>query len=222
MPRRFERCYARSLNRCKIYTHMRARALALVLGGCGFSSPAAPGSCLGTFVNVCADPPDASLTLMTQTIDTSTSALCVPYTATPQVDACVIASPSITIPSNQVVSVTGARRLILFADESLMITGMLDAASHRGGNSGPAADSGPCPSTFTNPTAVGQGGGGWGGTFGEPGNNGGNTPGGGIGGIAGNALTIDVLGGGCRGGQGAGNDGGGGGHGGGAVLLLAG
>src|SRR5215831_16564056 len=77
---------------------MRAWVLALVLGGCGFSSPAANGNdgdngsghdpggtvppdgppdagpvhvCLGSFVNVCADAPRGALNLMTTTIDTS-------------------------------------------------------------------------------------------------------------------------------------------------------
>ena len=124
---------------------MRAWALALVLCDCGFSSPApshgpdgggpGPGSdptsevdhvCLGTFVQVCADAPRVSLSLMTQTIDTSNSALCLPYTATPSVDACVIASQSIAIPSGNTVSVTGLKRLILFADESLTVAGLAD------------------------------------------------------------------------------------------------
>ena len=39
------------------------------------------------------------------------------------VDACVIASQTITIPGGNTVSLTGARRLILLADEALTITG---------------------------------------------------------------------------------------------------
>jgi hypothetical protein len=241
---------------------MRAWVLALALGGCGFSSPAAPSNgggngqdagdsmppdgsgasgtpdadavhvCLGTFVKVCADAPRGSLNLMTGMIDTSdvsTSSKCLPataYTTEPAVDACVIAGQTIAIPSGNTVSVTGRRRLILLADETLTIAGTLDVAGHRRGLSGPAADSGPCPTNFTNPTTATEGGGGWGGTFGESGNNGGNTPGGGMGGGAGSQLPITALGGGCPGGTGAnnggGNGGGSGGHGGGAVLLLAG
>src|SRR5438876_684978 len=101
-------------------SHLAPAALVASLGGCGFSatpgngpsgaqpdaSEAAPpidaavdgapldGTaqpiCLGAFVNVCVDPPDASITLMTQELNTSTSARCRPYTATPAVDACVI------------------------------------------------------------------------------------------------------------------------------------
>jgi hypothetical protein len=188
--------------------------------------------CLGTFVKVCADMPSGSLGLMTGTIDTSdvsTSTKCLPstaYTTDPAIDACVIAGQMITIPSGNTISVTGGRRLILLADDVLTISGMLDAASHRTGVSGPAADSGPCPTNVTTPTTATEGGGGWGGTFGRTGNNGGNTPGGGLGGLAGSQLLITAPGGGCRGGAGANNSsgsgGGVGGHGGGAVLLLAG
>jgi len=232
---------------------MRAWALALALGGCGFSSSAAVNNgsgdggetmppdgsaggtadtgpvhvCLGTFVKVCVDAPRGALNLMTATIDTSDvspTSKCLP--TMPAVDACVIASQTITIPSGNTISVTGNRRLIVLADETLTIAGTLDAASHRRGLPGPAADSGPCPTSFRAPTTATEGGGGWGGTFGKPGNNGGNTPGGGMGGGAGSALLITALGGGCPGGAGAnngsGNGGGNGGHGGGAVLLLAG
>lgn len=180
--------------------------------------------CLGTFVKVCVDVPPTALTLATQMIDTSdpTSGMCLPYVASPTVDACVIAAQTITIASGNTVSVTGRRRLILFAAGSITLAGVLDAASHRGGRTGPAADTGPCPTSVTPPTVAGQGGGGWGGTFGGPGNNGGNTSGGGVGGTAGAVLNIATLGGGCAGGSGAGSTGGSGGHGGGAVALLAG
>lgn len=110
--------------------------------------------CLGTFAHVCADTPTGSLGLMTQTIDTSMSALCTPYTAIPSIDACVIARQSIAIPSGNKLSVTGAKRLILLARDTLTISGTLDAASHRGGLTGPAADTGPCPTNFANPTTA--------------------------------------------------------------------
>ncbi|TMQ17950.1 MAG: hypothetical protein E6J90_21370 [Deltaproteobacteria bacterium] len=180
--------------------------------------------CAGTFVRICVKPPTSPMTLMTQPLNTVTSNLCVPYVATPPVDACVIAAVSITIPAGNKVSVIGSKRLILLSASSLTISGTLDAASHRGGSAGPAGDSGPCSTSSTNPTAAGQGGGGWGGSFGSPGGNGGSTAGGGIGGIAPPALAITALGGGCSGGNGAnvgGTTGGTGGRGGGAVALLA-
>src|SRR5262245_46160475 len=160
---------------------MRAWALVLALGGCGFSSSRTPNNgdagnppidapmqdsdidapvtvtnvCLGTFVKICVDVPDTGLTLMTQTIDTGSSPRCMAYTSMPQVTACVIAGQSINIPGNNTISVTGAKPLILFATASLTIGGKLDAASHRGGLSGPAANSRACATNFTNPTGGG-------------------------------------------------------------------
>ena len=227
---------------------MRAWSLALALGGCGFSSSALPGDadidtrpidaavdtpdmmvtelCLGTVHRICVAAPTSSLSLMTQPIGTSSSTLCVPYTATPAVDACVIAGQTISLPTGNIVTVTGSKRLILIAADSLSIAGTLDGSSRRGLPSGPAADTGPCPSTATPPTTNMQGGGGWGGTFGTAGGNGGGTPNGGTGGTAAASQPITALGGGCPGGNGApngaGTGSGGGGHGGGAVMLLAG
>jgi hypothetical protein len=228
---------------------MRAWPLALALGGCGFSSSALPLDadidsrpidaavdatpdmmatqlCLGTMHRICVAAPTSSLSLMTQPISTSSSTLCTPYTATPAVDACVIAGQTISLPSGNIVTVTGTKRLILIAADSLTITGTLDASSRRGLPGGPAADTGPCAVGAIAPTTNMQGGGGWGGTFGSGGGNGGTTPSGGIGGSAGAPQSITALAGGCPGGNGAPNGvnvgAGGGGHGGGAVMLLAG
>src|SRR6478672_6847293 len=109
---------------------MRASLIALVLGGCGFSAtpanspggsqPDAPSGgapidaafdvdgrvtavCLGKFSVVCVDPPDSSVTLMTQEINTATSNRCQLYTATPAIDACVITGQSIVIPNGNTV-----------------------------------------------------------------------------------------------------------------------
>src|SRR4051812_40960050 len=46
--------------------------------------------CLGTFLRVCVDPPQAALTLSTQRIDTGSSPMCAAYTSMPAIDACVI------------------------------------------------------------------------------------------------------------------------------------
>src|SRR5262249_15954652 len=83
--------------------------------------------CLGGFVRVCVDPPQASVTLNSQTIDTSLSPQCRPYTATPAVDACVIAGQSIAVPANDTVSVVGGRPLVLLSSGAITITGVLDA-----------------------------------------------------------------------------------------------
>ncbi|HET7503063.1 MAG TPA: hypothetical protein VFK02_18710 [Kofleriaceae bacterium] len=188
---------------------------------------AAAEVCLGSFVRVCVDPPLSATTLTQQanpSIDTGTSSLCVPYTSTPHVDACVITGQSITIPPGNTISVIGRRPLILFATGSITISGVLDAASHQGGASGPGNNLG-CPTTgFTNPADGGiTGGGGWGGTFGTAGGNGGNGAAG-SGGIAPPAFPPTTLRGGCPGSDGAngaGNGRGFHGRGGGAVALLA-
>src|SRR4051812_25963549 len=183
--------------------------------------------CLGAFLQVCADVPRGPLALPAGTLDTSTSSRCLPqgaFTTRPTVDACVIASQTISVPKDTVVSVTGQRPLILIADDAATSAGTLDAASHRGGPTGRAADRGPCPRSSSEPT-TNTAAGAWGATFGGPGGSGGNTSAG-IGGVPGSALQIAALGGGCPGGNGADSDqnhgGGKGGHGGGAVVLLAG
>ena len=135
--------------------------------GAGVPPDAAPVHvCLGSFVHVCAKVPRGALHLMTTTIDTSDvspTSKCLPdaaYTTVPAVDACVIASQTITIPGGSTISVTGSRRLILLADGTLTITGTLDAASHRKGLPGPAADTGPCPIGVRAPTTATEGEGG--------------------------------------------------------------
>lgn len=227
---------------------MRVWALALVVGGCSFSATPGGGAggqdaqvppdaaidgpgdgssepvCLGSYIRICVPAPSSTLMLMAGRLDTQQSLLCAPYTATPMVSACVVAAQSITIPPGNTVSVSGDRPLVLFSTGSITISGVLDGAS-RGSSPGPAADTGPCQTNFTDPTTGTQGGGSWGGSFGGPGHNGGNTPGGGIGGIAAPPGNVTTLTGGCPGGNGADNgiDTGGGsrGHGGGALLLIA-
>ena len=242
---------------------MRAPFFALVLVGCSFSAatPSSsltdagddnvappidsasldgkiPAFCAGTFVKICVDPPQAPRTLTAATtpqIDTSISPLCVPYTATPNIDACVITGQSITIPGGNTISVvsgnitvdgksvTGTKRLILLATESITISGVLDAAGH-GKTSGPAGSAGPCGAGTKNPTRGFQGGGGWGGSFGGAGKNGGDGATG-SGGMAAARFDATTLRGGCPGSDGAdnvlGSGGGERGGGGGAVLLIA-
>jgi hypothetical protein len=228
---------------------MRAWVFALAAGGCGFQARSSgsaagngtdegamadaaidgaelngklPPTCLGTFLQVCVDPPASPVTL-TAPIDTGTSKLCVPYTATPAIDACVISGQSIAIAGGTTVAVTGRKPLILLATDGITISGTLDAASHPGQPGGPGADAGPCPAIgFTNPTHGGQGGGGWGGSFGTAGARGGGGATG-NGGIPPAAFATTTLRGGCPGADGADNGRGKGarGRGGGAVVLLA-
>ena len=178
--------------------------------------------CIGTFVRVCVDPPQAALALSTQRIDTSGSTMCATYTSTPPTDACVITGTQIVIPERTVVTVVGRRPLILLSTRDLTISGTLDAASHPD-RTGPAADTGSCAINFTDPT-TNRSGGGWGGSFGGAGGNGGKSPRG-VGGVAPSLVTVTALTGGCAGGNGANNffgfSAGDGGRSGGAVLLIA-
>jgi len=195
------------------------------------AGPAQPGDvCLGRFGGICVAPPADPLTLGTQTIDTSSSALCVDYrpgAGAPPTDACVIAGSSIAIEGNTTVAVTGRRPLILFSTSTITIAGVLDVASHRASptsKAGPGADAAQCSTTVTDPTvgASNNGGGGRGGTFGGTGGSGGSGAQAGQGGIAAPLGTqVLTLQGGCPGSAGAGTDAGVLGHGGGAVMLIA-
>ncbi|MEO7729656.1 MAG: hypothetical protein ABIY55_01700, partial [Kofleriaceae bacterium] len=194
----------------------------------GPGSDAAPADtrpdpvCVGTFLRVCVDPPQAALTLSTQRIDTGSSPMCAAYTSMPAIDACVITGAQLVIPEHIVVTVVGRRPLILLSTRDITITGTLDAASHAD-RTGPAADTGPCATDAASPTTNGSGGG-FGGSFGGGGANGGNSPGG-VGGGAARVVTATALTGGCAGGSGANNSfgvsAGAGGRSGGAVLLVA-
>ncbi|MBC7977340.1 MAG: hypothetical protein H7138_20375 [Myxococcales bacterium] len=117
--------------------------------------------CVGTFVRVCIDPPQAALTLSTQRIDTATSSRCIPYTAMPVIDACVIAGAQITIPAGNAVTAVGRRPLILVSTRGIVVEGTLDVSSRGGSNAqtGAAADTGPCATDFMNPPVNGSGGG---------------------------------------------------------------
>jgi len=178
--------------------------------------------CVGTFHRVCIDPPPTTaVTLMTQQIDTTTSPLCAAYSATPEVDACVIAGSSITVPAGAIVRVTGAKPLILVAT-TIAIAGTLDVASHRIGLIGPGADVGPCVTDFVNPTApMGGSGGGWGGSFAARGGDGGRSLPDGQRGIAASSIGTRSLRGGCGGGSDASGESGQGGRGGGGLALVA-
>lgn len=155
-----------------------------------------------------AQPIAEALTLTTSTIDTDTSPLCGGYTGS--LDAlCVIAADRLVVLGD--VGVTGSRPLVLLAISSLDITGLVDAASHRGGQVGPASAT-PCP-----PGEVATGKlGGPGGSFGGRGGAGGGAV------LAGATLAPTTLRGGCRGADGSGGNQGRGGRGGGALYLVAG
>lgn len=150
----------------------------------------------------------------------------------------VVAAPNITIASDAVVTVTGARALVLVATEDLIIDGSLNASANLstpgpGGNDAPSCvdQSGGPGFTMTFPTQGQGGSGGGGGAFGGAGGNGGivhlSSGTGGPGGSAGGTAELIPLRGGCPGGNGGTRTGdpmpgGTGGGGGGALQLVAG
>ena len=169
--------------------------------------------------------PTNPVTIDTPTFDTSTANNCtqiVSQTGGPEL--CVIAGDQITV--NNVVVVTGARPLVLFAIDSITISGTLDLSSKRSpARVGAAGNAG--TTLCGTPTAAGAnatgGGGGAGGTFGGRGGNGGTGNGGtGTRGVSAPIGTLTLVHGGCPGSKGGNTGGGLAGAGGGAVYMIAG
>lgn len=188
-------------------------------------------NCFGSgLVQICLQAlPTAPITLGSQTIDTATSPMCVPFTSIPAgLSACVIAGTLISQP-NGTFRAEGTLPLVVVASGDITIggSGVIDVASHRGGTVGGAAsNASQCLAGVTPTQAGGTGGGGYGGSFGGAGGNGNSGVAGGNGGIAAPASgTPTVVRGGCPGSQGAdggsGSGGGTPGAGGGAVVLIA-
>ena len=157
-------------------------------------------------------------------IDTTNSLLCSTDVMDVPAGLCVIARANITVPGGTV-AVTGDRPLVLVATDTISVTGILDAASHRSttdqdqnGRTGPGADP---PDNCAQGTLPGVSGGGSGGTFVALGGTGGLGNGGGAGGTVGGPQPI-ALRGGCRGQNATGLAiTAQGGRGGGAVYLIA-
>ena len=182
----------------------------------------APPLCVGgTFLRICVDEPMNSLTL-NGNLDTGNAETCAPFTATPNLDVCVIAATSLVV---QNVRATGPRPLVLVSASTISVTGTLDVSSRRPDQLGAGAEPPQCvpPSPASINILNGHSGGGGGGSFGGAGGIGGSGATGGIGGQASSAQIVDRLRGGCSGGTGAGVEGvrGQRGRGGGAVGLLA-
>ena len=169
--------------------------------------------CFGSFGDApyCLDaaPQQAFTVTSSMPLDTQGPS-CLPQFA----NACVLAASTIEI--EQKLSVTGSRPLVLISTGELRVTasGMIDAASHRGGNRGPAANDTACDGGHP----PGEEGGAQGGSFGGTGGPGGNglDPGG----TPGATAVPTSLRGGCPGTTG-GSGGGSGGDGGGAIYLIA-
>ncbi|MGN6108299.1 MAG: hypothetical protein ACTHU0_24545 [Kofleriaceae bacterium] len=141
-----------------------------------------------------------------------------------QPPACFVAARRITVAGT--LSVTGDLPLVLVATDEIVVDGMIDAASHRGGSKGPNANPTGCTSSDGG-SAGNRGGGAAGGSFGTQGAAGGTGAAGVVpGGMPPPASPEphDKLRGGCRGGAGGAGDDrpAGGGQGGGALYLVAG
>jgi len=145
------------------------------------------------------------------------------WVSSAQPAACFVVATNITVSS--LLEVSGPRPLVLVATDTLIVSDMIDAASHVGGNVGPASPDSSCDNGTAPQTSTNGGGGGAGGSFVTAGGNGGNGNNNGTnGGVAGAvASTPPILRAGCRGQiGGTGGTGGPAGEGGGVVYLLAG
>ena len=148
------------------------------------------------------------------------------WTAQAQPPACFMVGSTITAAGTT--TVQGSRPLVLVAADTITVSSLLDVASHRGGNKGPAAPAGQCMAFPTiPPDNFGGSGGGAGASFLTAGGNGG--AGEKAGNTGGTAPPIDaappsVLRAGCTGQAGGATAGsrGAGGLGGGAIYLVAG
>jgi hypothetical protein len=163
-------------------------------------------SCYGAgLVNDCFTMPlTGTVTIPSGTLNTGSSGMCSTQFST----ECVIAAGDITVASGTL-NVIGPKPLVLIAATTIMVTGTIDVASHRGGNQGAASDLSGCNAG----TGPGNNGGGAGGSFAAVGGDGGGANKGSAGG-----TIAATLRGGCPG-QSAPNSPGG--HGGGAVYLIA-
>lgn len=178
--------------------------------------------CFDGFTRVCLQvlPSSPLVVAAAMTIDTASG--CAETTMGTAAGICVVAATTIEIRPGVIVHATGPRPLILLATTSIVVSGEIDAASHRGGTTGPGANLPGCPVGTAPATLGGGSGGGYGGTFGTVGGDGGNSIGRGARGIA-PAIPVmpTMLRGGCPGIAGAGPNPGAGGAGGGAVELIS-
>lgn len=178
---------------------------------------APPGTvCYGSFGMVClASAPTGQMVIETDLlVDTGASPLCATTVTGTTIDACVIATGSITV--NADIVAFGARPLVLLAPGQIVVNGggKIDVSSHASVRGAGALTS--CVGGIL-PTG---GGGGAGGSFFLLGGTGGNG-GAGSGGVANPAALLLSLRGGCPGMHGGKNVGGAGGLGGGAVQLIS-
>ena len=131
--------------------------------------------CLGSATfTLCVGAPSSGI-MLPSSIDTDTLSCPKLVTADGQ-KWCVFAGTDITLDGGVTTTVTGQFPLVLFATGTIHIAGTLDAGSHAGGSSGPAANGAQCvaPNVGTNANDVENGGAaGAGGSFASIGGNGG-------------------------------------------------
>lgn len=190
-------------------------------------------TCLGpdsTPFNVCFAAAPSNTVTINANLNTDSSPLCsgtAPLAGwTGQPDSCFVVGQTINVSGAS--AITGSRPLVLFATGNITISSSIDAASHRGGTTGPAANSSSC-GTYTDAPAASSsgGGGGAGGTFRTIGGAGGQ--GNSAGGSGGSPIAVGsaptTLRGGCqgqKGGNGSSANGADPGAGGGAIYMVAG
>lgn len=184
--------------------------------------------CVGTFIRVCVNQPmnTAPVPIPDGELNTETSTFCMPYTATPAVDACVVVADTVTLPTGSL-RVTGRRKLIILSTRKnlLQINSTIDVASHAD-SPGPASGVDACSPAASTPITDVQGGGGFGGSLGDVGGAGGAAFAGGVSAQPGAAITTAVLRASCPGSTGAvgliaNSTPGRGGRGGGAIYIVA-
>jgi hypothetical protein len=193
-------------------------------------------SCVATFLDVCSQPvPAMSLDISTAlVIDTDTDPLCTSVAQADGTSVCLVYATSVTIESQGSLTATGSRPLAIASMSTMVIDGLIDVSSLRGGQPGPAADDARCTFAAIPESDLGGAGGGAGGSFGAVAGNGGTgdtnqdggTDGTSLPGGAGPLATIAELRGGCAGQKGGdesstGGQGAAGGHSGGALYLVA-
>jgi hypothetical protein len=127
---------------------------------------------------------------------------------------CVIAAGTITLPAGSTARASGSLPVVLIAHDQMTIAGTLDAASHRSGGAGPAANFSGCNDAGVPSTDGGGAGGSFGGLGGQGGGPGVAAPGA--------ALPAPTsLHGGCAGHDGGGSQAGRFGSGGGAIYVIS-
>jgi hypothetical protein len=171
-------------------------------------APATGSACLGSAAElaVCVPLPQPARTLSSVTLTTAFASGDPPDCDFVQSvgsgsDVCVVAGGTLTIDDVAVRDERGRRPMVFVATESITVTGVLDAGSHRLEAFGPGALTGTCIDNGNGLRGATGGGGGAGGSYGDAGGSGGAGAGG-SGGAAGLPRLSGGIQAGCPGGDG--------------------